>query len=106
MFDQNERTVFDEMPTRERGEVQDKIGALALDEGRDGEWNRGRPPRARLDPAVLCARAATRRHRNLGSGGQRMNAERDEKVAVGGIAAAVFPASWLRSGAAGGPSPR
>jgi hypothetical protein len=61
-----------------------------LDEGRDGEWNRGRPPRAWLAPAVLCApRAAATRRRRVGGGGLRINAEKDEKVAAGGIAAGV-----------------
>lgn len=65
------------------------MSALTLDEGREGEWNRGRPPRAQLALAVLCARAAATRSRRVGGGGRRINAENDEKVAAGGIAAAV-----------------
>ena len=76
------------------GHVALGLGSVfTFEEGIEGVWNRGSPPRARLPPpaALLCARvaAATRRCRTR-AGGPRSSAEDEEaKADTDGIAAAL-----------------
>ena len=61
---------------------------LTFEEGREGAWNRGSPPRARL---LLRARvaAATRRRRTRARGPRRRAEDEEAKADTNGIAAAL-----------------
>lgn len=79
---------------------------VTLESGRDGAWNLGRPPRARLVPAaLLCARvAATARKRRVRAGAPRRRTENEaEKEDKEGIAAApeLKTRSWYHPAADG-----
>jgi hypothetical protein len=80
-LNKNERRALDEMPKR-RTAGAGLTNTLTLDGGRDGAWNLGSPPRARL-AAPLCARAgAPRSSRRVRGGAPRSSAEEEEEKAA------------------------
>lgn len=79
-LNRNEHRALDEMPRRQTAGAG-LTNTLTFDEGRDGAWNLGSPPRARL-AAPLCARVgAPRSSRRVRGGTPRSSAEEEEKAA-------------------------